>query len=57
MGQMEQPVYKQMTDVKLWLLYSNTWKYLTVGKKSSGSFKNVIHKMCLQIIYMVNIYE
>ena len=25
MGQKEQTLYKQMTDVKLWLLYSNTW--------------------------------
>ena len=24
---------KQMTDVKLWLLYSNTWNHLTVCKK------------------------
>ena len=41
---------KQMTDVKLWLLYSNTWNHLTVCKQmSAGSFKNVIDKMCLQI--------
>ena len=26
-------VYKQMTDVKLWLLHSNTWNYLTVYKQ------------------------
>ena len=48
-------VWKQMTDVKLLLLYSNTWNYLTVLKKrilSSGSFKNDINKMCLQIIYI-----
>ena len=35
-----------MTDVKLWLLYDNTWKYLTVCKINSGSFENVIYKMC-----------
>ena len=33
MGQTEQTVCKQMTDVKLWLLYSNTWNHLTVYKK------------------------
>ena len=26
-------VCKQMTDVKLWLLYNNTWNYLIVYKK------------------------
>ena len=44
MGQIEQTVFIQMTDVRLWLLYNNTWNHLTVcKKKSSGSFKNVIH--------------
>ena len=33
MGQIEQTVCKQMTDVKLWLLYRNTWNHLTVCKK------------------------
>ena len=33
MGQIEQTVCKQMTDVKLWLLYNNTWNHLTVCKK------------------------
>ena len=42
-----------MTDVKLWLLHTNTWNHLTVRqKRSSSSFKNVINKMCLQIIYI-----
>ena len=48
-----------MTDVKLWLLTSNTWKHLTLSKKkkkkkkkSSGLFKNVIYKMCLFIVYI-----
>ena len=44
-------VCKQMTDIKLWLLYSNTWNYLTVWKNRSVSFKNDINKMCLKIIY------
>ena len=43
-----------MTDVKLWLLYSNTWNHLTVW--IAGLFKNVIYKICLQIIYIFNIY-
>ena len=43
-------VCKQMTDVKLWLLYSNTWDYL---KMSVVSFLDVINKLCLQIIYYV----
>ena len=40
---------KQMTDVILLLLHSNTGKHLKVCKKtmSSGSFKNVINKMYL----------
>ena len=45
-----------MTDVKLWLLYNNTWNHLTEWKKSSGSFKNVTNKMCLQIYIYIYIY-
>ena len=33
MGQIEQTVCKQMTEVKLSLLYSNSWNYSTVYKK------------------------
>ena len=51
MGQIEQTVSKQMTDVELWLLYSITWNNFTVGKMFSGSIKNVIYKMCLQILF------
>ena len=45
---------KQMMDVKLWLLHRNTWNGLTGCKKkmSSGSFKNVGNKICLQITYI-----
>ena len=33
-------MWKQITDVKTWLLYSNAWNHLTVCKKiSSGSLK------------------
>ena len=33
MSQIEHTVSKQMTDVKLWLLYRNTWNHLSVCKK------------------------
>ena len=34
-------------------LHSNTWNHLTFCKKMSlGSFKNIINKMCSQIIYI-----
>ena len=41
------------------MLDKNKWKYLNVCQKkmSSGSFKNVIYKMCLEIIYLIYIYE
>ena len=48
-----------MTAVKLLLLQYNTWNHLTVCKKkkiSSGTFKKVINKMCLQIIYLIYVY-
>ena len=32
-GQIEQTVCKQMSDVELWLLNRNTWSHLTVCKK------------------------
>ena len=36
------------------MLNRNTWNYLIVWKKmSSGCFKNVIYKMCLEIIYSI----
>ena len=54
MGQIEQTVCKQITDVKLWLLYNTTWNHLTVCRKELR-FKNVNLKMCLQIIYISNI--
>ena len=47
-----------MTVVKLLVLHSSTWNHLTVYKKmSSGSFKNVIYKMCLQFIYLIYMYK
>ena len=42
-----------MNDVKLLLLHSNTWNHLTMYKQmSSVSFKNIIDKICLQIIFV-----
>ena len=32
-GQIKQTMCKQMTDVKLWQFYCNTWHHLTVCKK------------------------
>ena len=46
-----------MTDVRLLLLHRNTWNRLTVCKNNSGSFENVIKKMCLQIIYLMYMYD
>ena len=33
MGKIDQTVSKQMTDVKFWLLYRNTWNHLALSKK------------------------
>ena len=42
---------------RLMVLHSNTWNHLTVRKRmSSGSFKNIIYGMCLQIICIWYIY-
>ena len=39
--------------IELLVIHNNTWNYLTVSKRMSlGSFKNVINKMCLQIIHI-----
>ena len=40
--------------LELFILDRNKWNHLTVVKKmSSGSFKNVIYKKCLEIIYLI----
>ena len=52
-------VCKQMINnkIELFVLNSNIWNNLTVHerKMSSGSFKNLINKMCSQIIYLMYI--
>ena len=40
------------------MIHSNTWNHLTVCKQmGSGSFKDVINKMCSQIIYLIFMYK
>ena len=43
-------VCKQMTDVKLLLLHSNTWNHLTVEKKIAQACLEMLSTKCLQII-------
>ena len=46
-------VCKYCCLIELLMIDSNTWTHLTVYKKlSSSSFKNVINKVCLEIIYI-----
>ena len=54
MGQIEQIVCKQMTDVKLWLLNSNTWNHLTVCKTDQVRLRMLSTK-CLQLISVFGI--
>ena len=54
---------EQTMSTNKWLmlncdLYSSTWRHLTVYKKELRPFKNIIYKICLQIIYKLwIIYE
>ena len=52
-------VFKQMTDIKLFVLHRNTWNHLTICKEmSSGAFKNIINKLCIyKIIYIQCMYK
>ena len=45
--------------IKLLVIHSNTWNHLTVCKRMShpGSFKNIIDKMCLQIIHLICMFK
>ena len=44
-------VFKQMINCRYNIYVRNAWNNLTMWKKmNSGLFKNVIYKMCLQII-------
>ena len=50
MGQIEQTMCKQMTDCDYHMAKVETVQLC--AKKTTSSFKNVIYKMCLQIIYI-----
>ena len=55
-------VCKQMTDVKLFLLHSNTWNHLTVYQKKKTKKKRVKPRLkmlstkCVDKSYVFNIY-
>ena len=51
-------MHKKTTAVKLWLLYRNVLNHLSVYEKkmSLSLFKNIINKMCLQIMYSINMH-
>ena len=60
MGQIEQTVCKKkkITDVELWLLYSNTWKYLTVCKSAQAHFRMLSMKYVYKsYIYLIHMYK
>ena len=47
-------VYKQMTDVKLLLLHSNTWDHLTACKRMS---LDLLPTKCVYKSYSMYIYK
>ena len=56
MGQIEKNyVYKQMTDLKLWLLDSNTWNQFCVQKRAQAHLRILstksVHKSYIYLIY------
>ena len=47
-----------MIDLRLLLLYNNTWNYLTICKQiSSGLFKNIVNKIFTHHIYLIYMYK
>ena len=48
--------YKQMTDVELFLLHSNTWKHLTVYKKWALAYLMMLSTKSVYKSYISNIY-
>ena len=52
MDQIEQILCLQMTDVKLWLLYSNTWNHLTVCKKELRLVLRMLSPKCVYKSYI-----
>ena len=49
-------VCEQMTDVKLWLLYSNIWNHLTVHKKWAQACLKMLSMKCVSKSYIFDIY-
>ena len=49
-------VSKQMTDVKLSLLHSNTWNHLTMCKKWAQACLKMLSTKCVYKSYIFNIY-
>ena len=49
-------VCKQMVDVKLLLLYSNTWNHLNVYKKLTQAHLKMLSAKCVYKSYIFNIY-
>ena len=45
-----------MTDVKLRLLYSNTWNRLTVYKKRAKDSLRMLYPKCVYKLYINSIY-
>ena len=44
--------------MELFILDWKKWNHLNVSQKmSSGSLKNVINEMCLEIIYLIYMYK
>ena len=57
MSQIEQTVCKQMTNIKLWLLYSDTWSYLIVCKKELWlDYEHYLQDVFTNHIYFKYIY-
>ena len=52
MCQIEQTVCKQMTDINLWLSYSNIWNHVTVCKKKSQARLRMLSTKCVYESYI-----
>ena len=48
----EQTVCKQMTDVKLWLLYSNTWNQINCVQKRPQARLRMLSIKCVHKSYL-----
>ena len=58
MGQIEETRCKQMTDVELWLLYSNTWNNSTAQKRAQVCLRMLAAKCTYKsYIYLIYMYK